>query len=309
MSLQQLAAQSDVSAAAIHKIERGGMVPTITTLLKIAGAFNRPVSYFVEAQQGENRPVAHIRRTPAAPSSPPTGASTWPASPGPTDGSSSPAPSPGQPGANSGDKPMEHPGEELILVLDGSFELDVDGQHFVLERATRCTSAPTVRTAGTTPATSPPRPCGWRCGRSDPRRCPARSGHDAAVRVTINGVNLPGRTFCRPDGSSMDNVHVGVQLRRDPAQLVRADAPEAHWEVEVQVVDPTGVDGPDFRGPAVQGKRGERFLYLTWGDVGPDGEFEMFRRAKLMLDRVDPEVMESATRTGIPCRHGRPDGR
>ena len=62
-------------------------------------------------------------------------------------------------------------------------------------------------------------------------------------------------------------------------------------EVEVQVVDPTGVDGPDFRGPAVQGKRGERFLYLTWGDVGPDGEFEMFRRAKLMLDRVDPQVM------------------
>ena len=48
----------------------------------------------------------------------------------------------------------------------------------------------------------------------------------------------------------------------------------------------------------MQGKRGERFLYLTWGDVGPDGEFEMFRRAKLMLDRVDPQVMESATRTG-----------
>jgi hypothetical protein len=118
------------------------------------------------------------------------------------------------------------------------------------------------------------------------------------VRVTITGVNLPGRTFCRPDGSSMDNVHVGVQLRRDPAQLVRADANEARWELEVQVVDPTGVDGPDFRGPAVQGRRGERFLYLTWGDVSPDGEFEMFRRAKLMLDRVDRPLMESARRQG-----------
>jgi hypothetical protein len=96
----------------------------------------------------------------------------------------------------------------------------------------------------------------------------------------------------------MDNVHVGVQLRRDPAQLVRADAPEARWELEVQVVDPTDDDGPDFRGPAVQGKRGERFLYLTWGDVGPNGEFEMFRRAKLMLDRVDRQVMEAATRAG-----------
>jgi len=38
LSLQQLGERSDVSAAAIHKIEQGGMVPTITTLLKIAGA-------------------------------------------------------------------------------------------------------------------------------------------------------------------------------------------------------------------------------------------------------------------------------
>ena len=50
----------------------------------------------------------------------------------------------------------------------------------------------------------------------------------------------------------------------------------------------------DFRGSAVHGKRGDRFLYLTWGAVGADGSFEMFRRAKLMLDRVDPAVMQQA---------------
>jgi transcriptional regulator with XRE-family HTH domain len=133
MSLQQLAAQSDVSAAAIHKIERGGMVPTITTLLKIAAAFNRPVSYFVEEQLGENRPVAHIRSDDRGP--------IFTAHKGiDLAGISGPygrfflagALATVQAGANSGDKPMEHPGEELILVLDGSFELDVDGQHFVL---------------------------------------------------------------------------------------------------------------------------------------------------------------------------------
>ena len=48
----------------------------------------------------------------------------------------------------------------------------------------------------------------------------------------------------------------------------------------------------------MQGGRGDRFLYLTWGDVRADGGFEMFRRAKLMLDRVDPELMESAVRAG-----------
>ena len=41
MSLQQLAERSDVSAAAIHKIERNTMVPTITTLMKLSSALNR----------------------------------------------------------------------------------------------------------------------------------------------------------------------------------------------------------------------------------------------------------------------------
>jgi quercetin dioxygenase-like cupin family protein len=48
MSLQQMAAVSEISAASIHKVERGEMVPTITTLLKIATAFGRPLSYFVD---------------------------------------------------------------------------------------------------------------------------------------------------------------------------------------------------------------------------------------------------------------------
>lgn len=47
MSLQQMAAVSEISAASIHKVERGEMVPTITTLLKLATAFSRPLSYFV----------------------------------------------------------------------------------------------------------------------------------------------------------------------------------------------------------------------------------------------------------------------
>ena len=114
--------------------------------------------------------------------------------------------------------------------------------------------------------------------------------------VEIHGFNLPGRTFCRPDGSPLENVHVGVQVRRDPADLVRADAAEACWDLEVDVVRTE--DGPDFRGPAVQGKRGDRFLYLTWGEVHADGTFEMFRRAKLMLHRIEPDVIEAAIVAG-----------
>ena len=93
----------------------------------------------------------------------------------------------------------------------------------------------------------------------------------------------------------MDNVHVGVQLRSDPAHLIRADAAEALWVLDIDVVQTD--DGLDFRGPAVQGKRGERFVYLTWGNLEA-AHFEMFRRAKLMLSRIDPEVMKAAHRMG-----------
>ena len=114
--------------------------------------------------------------------------------------------------------------------------------------------------------------------------------------VTISGHHLPGRQFCRPDGCVMDNVHVAVQVRRDPWQPIRADQARAAWTIDVDVVDRDG--GRDFRGPAVHGRRGERFLYLTWGNVATDGSFEMFRRAKLVLDHIEPALLDAAVASG-----------
>ena len=80
---------------------------------------------------------------------------------------------------------------------------------------------------------------------------------------------------------------------------VPGDAIAAHWDLDVQVV--LGSDASvDFRGPAVQGKRGDRFLYLTWGNVDNHGRFEMFRRAKLMLNRIDRELVSSAEQEQRP---------
>ena len=39
---------AEVSTASVHKVERGDMVPTVTTLLKIAGALGSPIRHFVE---------------------------------------------------------------------------------------------------------------------------------------------------------------------------------------------------------------------------------------------------------------------
>jgi transcriptional regulator with XRE-family HTH domain len=135
LSMQQLAERADVSAAAIHKIERSGMVPTITTLLKLAGALDRPVSYFVEEDAEESGPVVF---TPAKARN-----SVYTSHRGiDLSGISGPygrffvagAVATVDPGADSGPNPMEHPGEELVFVLDGTLEFMVEDQPFHLEK-------------------------------------------------------------------------------------------------------------------------------------------------------------------------------
>lgn len=132
-SLQQLAERADVSAAAIHKIERSGMVPTITTLLKLAAALNRPIGYFVDEDAEDLGPAVFIpaedRRV------------VYTSHRGiDLGGISGPygrfflagAVATVEAGASSGDRAMEHPGEELVYVVDGTLEFDVDGREYRL---------------------------------------------------------------------------------------------------------------------------------------------------------------------------------
>lgn len=124
-SLQSLGERADVSAATIHKIEQADMVPTITTLLKIATALGRPVSYFVE-EDGDGHPTVF---TPADGRHPiytsHTGIDL--------DGISGPygeflvaaAVATVIPGVSSGDKPLQHAGEELVYLVSGQLEFRV----------------------------------------------------------------------------------------------------------------------------------------------------------------------------------------
>jgi transcriptional regulator with XRE-family HTH domain len=159
LSLQQLGERSDVSAAAIHKIEQGGMVPTITTLLKIAGALGRPVSYFVEEDIGQDdvavltaaeddRPVYTSHRGIALNSiSGPYGRFLLAG-----------ARATVAPGASSGRKPMQHPGEELVHVTGGVLEFTVTGQSYRVEAGNtlhfRGDQSHTWRNPGTADATA-----------------------------------------------------------------------------------------------------------------------------------------------------------
>jgi len=118
------------------------------------------------------------------------------------------------------------------------------------------------------------------------------------VDIRIVGVELPGRTCAdpRPGGLEYENVHVGVQNRKDVVDLVPGDAPGAEWNLTVDTVTKDGA--LDQRGPFVHGKRGDRFLYLSWGTVDDADHFEMFRRAKLMFDAVPDELLRSAQAAG-----------
>jgi transcriptional regulator with XRE-family HTH domain len=133
LSLEELSRRAGVSATAIHKIERNGMVPTIATLLKLARAFDRPVSWFVD-EDAEPVQVALIKagaRKPVLTSkkglrlegvSGPYGSFHLAA-----------AMAEIEPGADSGPKAMEHPGEELVLLLEGTIAFEVGGEKLNLD--------------------------------------------------------------------------------------------------------------------------------------------------------------------------------
>jgi transcriptional regulator with XRE-family HTH domain len=133
-SLQQLADRSGLSPAAIHKIEKSGMTPTIASLMKIAAALGKSVSYFIDESE-PLRPVTHIRAGERA--------LLYTSKQGLTleniSGRYGPffvagAEAYVEPRADSGPVPMEHPGEELVVILQGTMRFVVGGESYALAK-------------------------------------------------------------------------------------------------------------------------------------------------------------------------------
>ncbi|MDI3424309.1 DUF5990 family protein [Streptomyces luteolus] len=122
------------------------------------------------------------------------------------------------------------------------------------------------------------------------------------MQIHIEASELPGRS-CAVAGTDVpgyDNIHVGVQRKDKPGELLDlhpGDAPSALWTLDCTAVSNAG-GGVEVKGPYIQNRLGGRFIYLSWGNVDESGAFTMFRRAKLMLGDVDPGVLEAAARTG-----------
>jgi transcriptional regulator with XRE-family HTH domain len=156
-SLQQLADRSGLSPAAIHKIEKSGMTPTIASLMKLAAALGKSVSYFIDESE-PLRPVTHIRAGERQ--------NLYTSKQGLTleniSGRYGPffvagAEAHVEPWADSGPEPMVHPGEELVVLLEGSMRFVVGGEPYVLEQGDSLHFRTTLQHAWSNPSDVPAR--------------------------------------------------------------------------------------------------------------------------------------------------------
>ncbi|MEM7369450.1 MAG: DUF5990 family protein [Bacteroidota bacterium] len=98
---------------------------------------------------------------------------------------------------------------------------------------------------------------------------------------------FPGNQFC-----GRGPIFVGIQKKQEVEELTPGDAQEKIFKLSVQVnADKQGE--PNFLGPYVFGKTGDKFLYLVWLYVF-QGEQHRFRRAKIKLNHLRWEAIEAA---------------
>jgi transcriptional regulator with XRE-family HTH domain len=132
LSIQKLAEKSGISSAAIYKIEVNSMTPSVTTLLKIAKALDKGISFFVE-DEDKVKDVEFVKKQERRKLS------------------SSEAKFKVEviaerlqdckiyagiltvyPGGKSGDELLSHTGEELVLCLDGEVEFKIGDKKYLL---------------------------------------------------------------------------------------------------------------------------------------------------------------------------------
>jgi hypothetical protein len=93
-------------------------------------------------------------------------------------------------------------------------------------------------------------------------------------------------------------VNFALQLGRTTTstlvQVQRSEGEDLQFEFRLTVV-PTGRGTPpDFRGPASQGRKGERFIYLCSGQYAGQADSPWARRLKVPLTGITPELVQCA---------------
>jgi len=122
------------------------------------------------------------------------------------------------------------------------------------------------------------------------------------MELTIKVIckDLPGKELRDAAGEICHaNVYLGIQHGEQVIEMVPGDSKTAEFAPVFRVA-PLDDGQTNFLGPFAKGTKTERFFYLSWGDLGEDGIFRMFRRAKIHLSQLPWKTVERAAGAGKP---------
>ena len=133
MTIQTLAEQSKVSSNMISRVERGLTIPSVEILMKIATVFDKSINYFVEDVSTTHEIVFSMsgqRDTTVYDDADNMHTESF------TSGLRDPqfmsflctVPK----GGTSGQKHMHHPGDELIVLIEGKLKVTIAGEEYSL---------------------------------------------------------------------------------------------------------------------------------------------------------------------------------
>jgi hypothetical protein len=101
---------------------------------------------------------------------------------------------------------------------------------------------------------------------------------EKSITINLNCSNFPGLEF-----EGRTPVYVGVQKGDDIVDEAPGNAHQTTFSIPIRIKEDQH-GNPDFSGPYVHGKKGERFVYLVWFEN--KGAKERFRRAKIKLNHL-----------------------
>ena len=117
------------------------------------------------------------------------------------------------------------------------------------------------------------------------------------IELHIHCHGLPGARF-----EGRTQVRLGVQKGDEVVDDVCADVKSATFVVPLRVRRNSKNDRPQFSGTYVRTTDKQRFIYLSWGERDEAGNWIMFRRAKVGVEHLDWETVQSAIESGRPLQ-------
>jgi transcriptional regulator with XRE-family HTH domain len=134
-TLNDLARKAGVSPAAIHKIEKKEMIPSITILMKIARALNKGIGFFAQEENGYfhfKERLEVVKKDHRRVLTSPSGSKMEVLAMCLEGGQMEACIFTFGPEAKSGVRSDAHKGEELFLVMDGEMSFVVDEELYIL---------------------------------------------------------------------------------------------------------------------------------------------------------------------------------